>query len=129
MLDKEKLKHELLTQDNRITSHPLFIVFQEDYYPADGDFDGDGIMFTSYDSDCQCYDCNDNFKCEDYEECTRYGYWKTKRFVTCCLTNKGAEAYIKANGHNLKNPFIYVESAYRNQEMIDIREYFMKGEN
>lgn len=45
----------------------------------------------------------------------------SERFVTACFTRKGAEAYIAANGHNLREPFIYVASLFRNREMIGLR--------
>jgi hypothetical protein len=46
----------------------------------------------------------------------------SERFVTACFTRKGAEAYIEVNGHNLREPFIYVASLFRNREMIDVRK-------
>jgi hypothetical protein len=47
-------------------------------------------------------------------------------FVTACFTEEGANNYLKINGHNLKKPFIYVTSLYRNEEMITIRN-LLKG--
>lgn len=38
------------------------------------------------------------------------------------LTEQGANDYIKANRHNLRNPFVYVESAYRNTEIQTLKE-------
>lgn len=53
------------------------------------------------------------------------------RFAQACFTRAGAEAYLDANAHNLgrlarrsrkDGTRIYVESAYRNAEMIALRE-------
>jgi hypothetical protein len=55
----------------------------------------------------------------------RVWYRIVPRFVTACLTRKGAEDYIACNGHNLTNPYIYVESLYRNAEMIALRNHLM----
>ena len=35
------------------------------------------------------------------------------------------EAFIARNGHNLTNPYIYVESLHRNAEMIALRNHLM----
>ena len=45
--------------------------------------------------------------------------------MTACLTRQGAEDYIACNGHNLTKPYIYVESLYRNAEMIALRYHLM----
>lgn len=59
------------------------------------------------------------------EELDRYGYKDEWETVTVCFTMEGAQAYLKANGHNLSRygePRIYGESFHRNYEMITIRE-------
>jgi hypothetical protein len=55
----------------------------------------------------------------------RVGYLDTWDFVTACLTEAGADEYIRVNGHDLKEPRTYVTSGYRNQEWIDLRAFFM----
>ena len=52
---------------------------------------------------------------------TRTAYQDRWNNVQPFLTRAGAEEYIRINGHNLKEPRIYVESGYRNQEWIDLR--------
>ncbi len=47
--------------------------------------------------------------------------------VESFLTQKGAEQFIKFYGRNLKNPFIYVSSAFRNREWIAIRELLINN--
>lgn len=46
-------------------------------------------------------------------------------FCAAFLTQKGAEDYLACNGHNLKQPFIYVHGMYRNAEMIAVRNFFL----
>lgn len=77
---------ELASQDNAITAHPLFVVFEKQRCRID-----------KHDP-------------------------ASERFVTACFTRKGAEDYLAVNGHNLRDPFIYVASAWRNKEMIELRE-------
>ena len=36
---------------------------------------------------------------------------------------EGREAYLEANGHNLKEPRIYTESGYCNEEWKTLREF------
>ena len=43
--------------------------------------------------------------------------------MTACLTEMGANAYLKADGHNLNEPYIYVHSLNRNEEMIGLRNF------
>lgn len=47
-------------------------------------------------------------------------------FVTACLTDEGARAYMNANGHNLRKfSRIFVHSGYRNDEWIGLRNHLM----
>lgn len=54
---------------------------------------------------------------------TRAYYNDRWEFVTACLTRDGAEAFVRRQKHNLKETRIWVGSLFRNQEMIDVREY------
>lgn len=47
-------------------------------------------------------------------------------FVTACLTDEGARAYMNANGHNLRKfSRIFVHSGYRNDQWIGLRNHLM----
>lgn len=50
------------------------------------------------------------------------GQWVT---VMVAMTRKGADDYLERDGHNLKKPRIFVESLYRCQEMIALREWLI----
>jgi hypothetical protein len=49
-------------------------------------------------------------------------HWET---VSVCFTLKGAEDFIATHKHNLGKTRIYVESYYRNAEMIRVRDWLM----
>ena len=139
------LRIELQTQDNAITADPLFVVFQEErIYGVSQDYQTDGYEWVGEDDSSVTAD-DDEAKVlekllDDVRELSiggvtlsiggvtfqRVWYKIVPRFVTACFTRKGAENYIARNGHNLTNPYIYVESLYRNNEMIALREHLME---
>lgn len=133
-----KLRTELQTQDNAITADPLFVVFQEErIYGVSQDYQTNGYMWVGEDDSSVTAD-DDEAKVldkllDDDRELSiggvtyqRVWYRIVPRFVTACLTRKGAENYISRNGHNLTKPYIYVEGLYRNEEMIALRNHLMK---
>lgn len=133
-----KLRTELQTQDNAITSDPLFVVFQEDrIYGVSQDYQTNGYTWVGEDDSSVTAD-DDEAKVldkllDDDRELSiggvtyqRVWYRIVPRFVTACLTRKGAEDYIARNGHNLTKPYIYVESLHRNEEMIALRNHLME---
>lgn len=125
----QRIGELIRTQDNRCTSEPLFLVQQKKrMYGMDPDY-------------CEDYD----WISEDHEvvanEIERAGldaledkgkditgwekayYVDQWEFVTVCFTEQACKEYIEANAHNLNEPRIYAASAYRNREMIAIREF------
>lgn len=130
------MKHiaSLQSQDNLMTDNPLFVVFQKRRL-FNVDDDGDGYEWRSrgeWDEASEEQSEALDELVENFEETKLDGaewmkshYIELNVFVTACFTRKGAEDYIAANGHNLERPFIYVESLWRNQEMIEIREHLM----
>jgi len=131
------LRTELRTQDNAITADPLFVVFQEErIYGVSQDYQTNGYTWVGEDDSSVKADDDeakvlDKLLDEDRElsiggvTYERVWYRIVPRFVTACFTHKGAEDYIACNGHNLKKPYIYVESLYRNAEMIALRNHLM----
>lgn len=59
---------------------------------------------------------------DGYTRCAYVDRWVT---VTVCFSRQGADDYIRVNGHNLTDPRIYVDSLYRNHEMIAVRDALM----
>jgi len=66
--------------------------------------------------------------CDDNENYTKTAYQDFWENVQPFFTRKGAEGYIEINGHNLKDPRIYVESAFRNSEWQALRQLLVSPE-
>lgn len=133
-IDLKAMGELLRTQDDRITSDPIFVVEQLDKeYGIDPDYSHDGSSWCCDDVECAS---EEEAKAHDREMCGddpvdfdpsewRVVYWREKwRFVTACFTEQACKNYIAANGHNLCQPRIYVHSGNRNYEWIDLREFF-----
>ena len=134
------LSTELRTQDNAITADPLLVVLQEArIYGVSQDYQTNGYTWVGVDDSSVTADDDetkvlDKLLDEDRElsiggvTYERVWYRIVPRFVTACFTRKGAEDYIARNGHNLTKPYIYVESLFRNAEMLALRNHLM-GDN
>jgi len=100
-------------QDNQATAHPVFCV---------------RTMVKQYNEDGKFKEWIDDDGCEVDEgengaiEATFDKYWHTHQMF---FSRKGAERYIEANKHNLNDPHIYVDTAYRNSEWIAVRELLL----
>lgn len=126
------------TQDNRITSDPMFCVYQKREIVVDADYDYDRIVWVDEDGNeanklqsRRLELLHENFR-EPPEKWRRVAVKDIDEFVTCCFTEHGCKDYLAVNGHNLRLPFIYVKSGFRNAEYIGIRNWLagirIKGE-
>ena len=145
-----ELANSLKTQDNLGTNQPLYCVYSKRPIPVDDDcYSGIDVQTIWIDAD-DCQEVGDKELSEAIsviaegnaevkvivDEC-EYNYERKlvgmiPVFQTACLTRAGADAYLEANGHNLNQPYIYVHSLDRNEEMIGLRDYLIKnfsGEN
>lgn len=126
----------LRTQDNRITSDPLFVVEKK-------------VVVTGFDSDYadffQWVDFENDYYEADEEQAKRLdemllnepesipaGWEKVGcrihwQFVTCCLTEQGCKDFLKINGHNVGESRIYAYSGWRNYEWQHVRKAFLNG--
>ncbi|WP_413499220.1 ead/Ea22-like family protein [Buttiauxella gaviniae] len=126
-----RIGENLRTQDNRITSHPVFVVFQKEEMVVSEEFDHDRIAWVWECGDGEVEDRTArrlealHQGCRDTRGYSRYAMKSIKRFVTACFTEDGCKDYLRQNGHNLNEPFIYVDSAYRNDEWQVIRNWLM----
>lgn len=118
----------LRTQDNRMTSHPMFclqiLVRDTGYDVAYADDDG------------RCWWSAEQLECV-YEEPAdttgweEFGYKDRWETVMVALTEEGLNEYMRLDGHNVKRRAhngqtrIYVESFNRCPEMIAVRESLM----
>ena len=125
------------TQDNRITSEPMFCVFQKREIVVDEDYDCDRIVWVDEEG-CEATErqrmrlelLHDNYR-ETPDKWRRIAVKDIDDFVTCCFTEQGCKDYLACNGHNLRLPFTYVKSGFRNAEYIGIRNWLAgicKGE-
>jgi hypothetical protein len=129
----EEIKLCLQTQDNRMTSHAMFIVQQKRKIQSTDDSDNyewveegdwepvDARKARSLDRYYERFD-------KEPEGYTRFFFVEIWEFCTACFTEQGCKDYLAVNGHNLKEPRIYVHSGYRNAEWIFLRE-FLGAEN
>ncbi|CAM7755507.1 hypothetical protein [Citrobacter portucalensis] len=128
----------ILSQDNRITSDPMFCVYQKREIVVDADYDYDRIVWVDEDGNeanerqrMRLELLHENFR-EPPEKWRRVALKEIDDFVTCCFTEQGCKDYLACNGHNLRLPFIYVKSGFRNAEFISVRNWLagigMKGE-
>ena len=128
------------TQNNRITADPLFCVFQKQGVVADADYDHDFIEWYCSERETVA----DATRTERLEalrnggkhyledaieirgvEWRRVAVKEIDVFVTACFTEQGCKDYLALNGHNLRKPFIYVTSMYRNEEMKQLRNWII----
>lgn len=120
----------LHTQDNRITSNPLFAVQQKRTVAG---LDEDYADKFAWICDGSEVDSEESARLDALREadepipddCRRVGYVEKWEFVTGCLTEQGCKDFIDCNGHNLNEPRIYAYSGYRNAEFIAVREWLM----
>lgn len=123
-------------QDNRATVHPTFIVQQKRrIYGLDLDYtdkkawiyDGDEVA-TTRKGEKRFLRENDMTEAQAWESgfLQETGYVDIHEFVQVFFSCEEANAYIKANRHNLTDPRVYVDSAYRNYEWQAIRSVLLK---
>ena len=134
------------TQNNRITADPLFVVFQKHEIVVDEDYDYDRISWGNSDGEADDEvqarldemrsDPDSDFFMDNeielhdedtgIEDFRRCALKEIEEFVTACFTEAGANDYLAVNGHNLRKPFVYVTSLYRNEEMKRLRGWLMQ---
>ena len=114
------------TEDNAGTSHPVFVVEQQQtVWAIDTDYDNDGFEWLDADGPVEPRKRDRLERLHqaggDTGDYRRLGYKNYWEFVTACFTRKGCEDYLRQNGHNLKSPRIYVHSGWRNDEWQRLR--------
>lgn len=136
-MNLQEISHNLKTQSNDCTSLPMFVVqTRRRIYGMDTEYSEDIVWLyadeaVEVDADTRKHleemyqnnhTINGDLCLDDY---TRTAYIDIFEMATVCFTRKGAEDYIKVNGHNLTDPRIYTESGWRNKEFETIRSYLM----
>ncbi|WP_394794846.1 hypothetical protein [Armatimonas sp.] len=116
------------TEDNRCTSLPIYVVKQKRETPGvNPDFHYDYHVWTQ---DGESVEPDVEALLEEIDKAggqippkyTKVWCIEIDEWVQPFFTEAGAESYISANRHNLRKPFVFVESAYRNPEWTAMRE-------
>ena len=132
-----KIGERLHTQNNRITDNPMFIVQQRRSFSCEA---GEGEEDVWYDEDWGEVDEETSEKLDEIESLCIFDFNQqrfldrhTKRglkhfweFCMAAFTEEGCKEYLRLNGHNLKEPRIYVMSFNRCPEMLAIRQFLME---
>lgn len=125
-----KIGHEIRTQDNLATENPIFMVQQRRrLYGMSWEYTDnctwvheDGGEEIDEDGRVELEESWQTNGCTYIDGCHRVGYVDIWENVQPFFTRKGAEEYLRVNGHNLRpETRIFVESGWRNREWADIR--------
>jgi hypothetical protein len=147
MNDIATIAENLHTQDGRMTHLPIFMVQVKVRERGDPD-NGDPYYWVN--RDWERVDDEVGKRLDEAEEKGNWGFFHpddadefgrslprdrcdyTKVYYQDVyhhqmpfFTEQGAKDYIAVNGHNLREPRIYVESGYRNREWEIVREFLM----
>lgn len=121
---------ELIKADPKrhATEHPLFVVYEWEKILTDGEAEEYEWWSTGDDPapvDRRTAKRLDSKGIDEPDGYRRWGVHRRRRFLTACLTREGAENFIDANRHRYPTAHVYVESLYRNEEMIAVRQHLM----
>lgn len=153
----KELKHELNTQDNRITANPRFYQIQSEKFVGnvykEGEYfevlhDGESIGIFEYSRDGveelkqhlrEYYD-EDEEKLKEIEEIETYNLDNSELNLECIvgdyehvyvnafLTEKACKRHIEGNKHHYRNPVDYLQFAFRNPELERVLDILSKIE-
>lgn len=119
----------LLTQDNRCTDQPIFIVqekvrdwgYSSDYAEDYEWHNRDDIEDKADEEKVAELEALDD-ACEDTGSWEKVYYRDRWEFVTACFTEQGCKDYIEINGHNHQGKLIiYAAGSFRNNEFRLVR--------
>lgn len=154
----KELKHELNTQDNRMTANPRFYQIQHDRFVPSIDGDGnyfeavcDGVSLGIYTYDekgledlkddlCLNFDIENSDDIEgitsltldaldnDLLELKCYGGDYEHIYLNAFLTERACKEHIEANRHHYRNPVDYLSYGFRNPELEKVLKILSKIE-
>lgn len=126
--DNLKIIGDLIrTQDNRITDQPMFVVFEKREIIGSDEHSPSRIVWVWEGEEVDelrgkrlemLY--QDGRDTRGYD---RYAMQEIDVFVTACFTEQGCKNYLRRNGHNLRQPYIYAAGSYRNDEYQSVRNW------
>lgn len=133
--DIPAIQNRIRTQDNYCTRDPFYVVERRRrIYGLDPVYGGPVVWVDRHDNWCEVTDPEEIKALEDaaedgqipegYEETAYVDTWE---FVTACFTERAAQDFIAANRHRHSEPLqMFVDTLYRNHEMLAVREHLMK---
>lgn len=130
----KEIAEQLRTQDNLLTEHQLYVVYDKmTIFGVDFDHADRFVWVDDEYDEPDDETLEDIAQIEGYEnEVTlsgasyrRIGIRDERRFVTACLTMEAAKRFIQDNEHHLRKPFVYAESLSNNPEMIAVRKHLI----
>lgn len=149
----KELKHELNTQDNRMTINPRFYQIQHDrFVPSiDGDgnyfeavYDGESLGIYAYDDEgleelkdtlFAFYENAEEINSLTLDELDNdlldlkcYGGDYEHVYLNAFLTERACKEHITANRHHYKNPVDYLSYGFRNPELEKVLKILSKIE-
>jgi hypothetical protein len=136
----KEIGQRILSQDNRMTADPIFLV-QERIELSCDEGCADAFVWYRKDGDGERVDDETFEKLEELDSAFFYedgeqeflnehckiGIQYRWEYVMCAFTEEGANEYITLNGHRHKGKLrTYVDSLFRCPEMIAIRNYLIE---
>lgn len=135
MNEIDRMKNDIVYQDNRCTEDPIFLAQKEvREYGIDPDYDYSGYIWydlnggvESSDEDVALLEAGAGPLSDRFRHEKRYyrNRWET---ITPFFTEKAADHFLKLNHYHWGKTRVYVDSAWRNNEWQAIREMLINGE-
>ncbi|WP_264041446.1 hypothetical protein [Pectobacterium carotovorum] len=122
--------NNIITQDNRITDQPIFVVFEKREIIGSDEHSPSRI--------CWCKDGEEvsearakrlealHQDCRPTDGYDRYAMQEIDVFVTACFTEQGCKDFLLRDGHNHRLPYIYACGSYRNHEYQAVRNFLSR---
>lgn len=122
------LRHELRTQDNAATAHPVYTVQQKRRIYGLTDEYADGFVWLNEDGevgDEDLVELLEETSGEVPDGLRRVGYKDVYEHVTSFFSAKEARRFIMRNSHNLSEPRLWIASAHNNYEWRQVVAYLL----
>lgn len=130
-----EIAQRLLTQDNRATDCPIFIVQEKRRtYGFDTNYADDNVVWLNDPNDHVEASPEEHARLEaewdedgkEPQDWTRTAYQDTWEHVTSCFTETGCQEYIRRNRHNHRGELrIYAAGSWRNDEWRAVRDWLV----
>ena len=126
-----ELVDRLRTQDNACTADPVFTVQQRRRIIGIDPQWTDDVVWIEDGEECgpeRAAELEAEWARtgEEPDECIRTGYADEWQHVMTFFTEHAARDYIEHNRHRMRDPRIYVDSAYRNPEWQNVVKFLME---